>query len=59
MPCTAKGVLVFQKVLSSIELVVEVYRVFRKELYSGIPNVTMWRVLRKRLHLKAYKLAIV
>jgi hypothetical protein len=28
---------------------------FRKELYNGIPNVTMWRVLRKFLHLKAYK----
>ncbi|PNF35740.1 hypothetical protein B7P43_G15308, partial [Cryptotermes secundus] len=26
---------------------------------SGIPNVTMWRVFRKRLHLKAYKLSIV
>jgi hypothetical protein len=35
------------------------YRVFRKELYSGIPNDTMWRVLLKRVHLKAYKLSIV
>ena len=26
---------------------------------TGIPNVTVWRVLRKRLHLKAYKLSIV
>jgi hypothetical protein len=25
----------------------------------GIPHVTVWRVLRKRLHLKAYKLSIV
>jgi hypothetical protein len=25
------------------------YRVFQKELYNGIPNVTVWRVLRKRL----------
>jgi hypothetical protein len=33
--------------------------VFQKELYNGIPNVTVWRVLRKRLHLKAYKLSIV
>jgi hypothetical protein len=33
--------------------------VFQKELYSGIPNVTVWSVLRKRLHLKAYKLSIV
>jgi hypothetical protein len=32
---------------------------FQKELYSGVPNVTVWRVLRKRLHLKAYKLSIV
>jgi hypothetical protein len=23
-----------------------------KELYSGIANVTVWRVIRKRLHLK-------
>jgi hypothetical protein len=32
---------------------------FQKELYSDIPNVTVWRVLRKCLHLKAYKLYIV
>jgi hypothetical protein len=31
--------------------------VFRKELYNGIPNAALWRVLRKRLHLKAYKLS--
>jgi hypothetical protein len=31
---------------------------FQKELYSGVPNVPMWRVLRK-IHLKAYKLAMV
>jgi hypothetical protein len=29
--------------------------VFRKERYNDIPSVTVWRVLRKRLHLKAYK----
>jgi hypothetical protein len=34
------------------------YRAFQKELYNGIPNV-VWRVLRKRLHLKACKLSIV
>jgi hypothetical protein len=34
-------------------------RAFQKELYNGIPNVTVWRVLRKTLHLKAYKLSIV
>jgi hypothetical protein len=27
-------------------------RVFQKEFYNGIPNVTVWRVLRKPLHLK-------
>jgi hypothetical protein len=26
------------------------YSVFQKELYNCIPNVTLWRVLRKRLH---------
>jgi hypothetical protein len=30
-------------------------RVFKKELYSGITNRTVGRVLRKSLHLKAYK----
>jgi hypothetical protein len=34
------------------------YMVFQKELYNDIPNVTVWRVLRKVLHLKAYKLSI-
>jgi hypothetical protein len=24
------------------------YRVFQKEPYNGIPNVTVWRVLQKR-----------
>jgi hypothetical protein len=32
---------------------------FQKELYNGTPNVTVWRVLRKRLHVEAYKLSIV
>jgi hypothetical protein len=32
---------------------------FQKELYNGIPNVTVWQMLGKRLHLKAYKLPIV
>jgi hypothetical protein len=31
------------------------YRVFEKELYNGIPNVTVWRMLRRRLQLKEYK----
>jgi hypothetical protein len=31
---------------------------FKKELCCGIPNVTVWRVLRKRLHFNAYKLSI-
>jgi hypothetical protein len=33
--------------------------VSKKELYNGILNVAVWRVLRKRLYLKAYKLSIV
>jgi hypothetical protein len=32
---------------------------FKKELHNGIPNAAVWRVLRKRLHLKACKLSIV
>jgi hypothetical protein len=28
---------------------------FQKELCKGIPNVTVWGVLGKRLQLKAYK----
>jgi hypothetical protein len=28
------------------------YRVFQKELYFGIPNDTVWRVLRKMFTLK-------
>jgi hypothetical protein len=35
------------------------YKVFQTELYNGIPNVTVWRMLRKRLRSKAYKLSIV
>jgi hypothetical protein len=37
------------------------YRVFQKEIYYStcIPNVTVWRVLRKHLNLKAYKLSVV
>jgi hypothetical protein len=37
----------------------DLYRVLQKELYSCIQTVTVWRVLRKLLHLKAYKLSIV
>jgi hypothetical protein len=32
---------------------------FKKKRYNGIRNLTVWRVLRKRLHLKKCKLAIV
>jgi hypothetical protein len=35
-----------------------IYRMFLKELYSGNVNVTVWRVLRKLLYLKVYKLRI-
>jgi hypothetical protein len=31
----------------------------KKELYIDIPNVTVWRAFRKRLHLEVYKLSIV
>jgi hypothetical protein len=34
-------------------------KLFKKELYNGIPNITVWRLLRRRLYLKAYKLSIV
>jgi hypothetical protein len=37
----------------------EIYRMFEKELCNGIPNVTVWRMLRKRLYLRAYKVSIV
>jgi hypothetical protein len=30
----------------------------QKQLYNGTPNVAVWRVLRKRLHLKVYKLHV-
>jgi hypothetical protein len=32
---------------------------FKKSFAVVIPNVAVWRVLQKRLHLKAYKLSIV
>jgi hypothetical protein len=32
---------------------------FQKQLYNGIPNVTVSRALRRGLHLKAYRLYIV
>jgi hypothetical protein len=32
---------------------------FQKELYSGIPNVIVWRLLRNRLHLEVYILSFV
>jgi hypothetical protein len=31
----------------------ELHRVFQRDLYNVIPNFTVWRVFRKRLHLKA------
>jgi hypothetical protein len=33
--------------------------VFLEELYSGILHVALWRILRKRLHSKVYKLSNV
>jgi hypothetical protein len=35
------------------------YWMFQQELYNAIPNVAVWRVLRKHLRLKAYKLSTV
>jgi hypothetical protein len=32
---------------------------FKKERYNGIPEFIVWQVLRKRLHLRTYKLSIV
>jgi hypothetical protein len=40
-------------------MAVAIYREFHKELYNGNPNVTVERVLRKRLNLEAHKLSIV
>jgi hypothetical protein len=34
------------------------YSVIQKELYNDIPHVSVWRVLRKHLHLNAYKSSI-
>jgi hypothetical protein len=48
--------------LGSVTVWTEWFRIckmFQKELCNGIPNVPVWRVLRKHLHLKAYKLSIV
>jgi hypothetical protein len=33
----------------------KICKVLQKELYNDVPNVSVWRVLRKRLHVKAYK----
>jgi hypothetical protein len=35
------------------------YRVFQTELYNGIPNVTVWRVLRQYLYLKTNNQSII
>jgi hypothetical protein len=34
--------------LSMSFLILDIYRMFQKELYNGIEDVTVWRVLRKR-----------
>jgi hypothetical protein len=51
----------YTKQLSSVNKLHELklYRVFQKELYNDIPNVAVWPVLRKRLHLKVYKISVV
>jgi hypothetical protein len=38
---------------------VQLHRVFQRELNNGIANVTLWRVVGKRLYLMAYKLSNV
>jgi hypothetical protein len=35
------------------------YMMFQKEFFNGIPNATVWRLLRKRLNLKQYQLSAV
>jgi hypothetical protein len=35
-----------------------IFFMFQKELYNSIANITVWQVLRKRLHLEAHKLPI-
>jgi hypothetical protein len=41
------------RVVVWMQFIVIKYRVFkREELYNGISNVAVWRVLQKRLHLK-------
>jgi hypothetical protein len=35
------------------------YRLFKKERYNDITNVTVWTMLRKCLHLRVYELSIV
>jgi hypothetical protein len=34
------------------------YRIFQKKIYNDIPNVNVWRALRKGLQLKEYKLPL-
>jgi hypothetical protein len=38
---------------------ITLHKVFQKELYNGIRNVTVWQVLQKRLHSGVHKLSIV
>jgi hypothetical protein len=52
-----KGVTIDQPVSGSVST--ESTACLKNELYNGNPNATVRRVLRKPLHLKAYKLSIV
>jgi hypothetical protein len=36
----------------------QIYRVFKKYIYNGTANVTVWGVLQKHLHLKVCKLSV-
>jgi hypothetical protein len=47
------------KYVSICTYIQRLYKVLQREIYSGIPNATVWQVLRKRLYLKAYKPSIV
>jgi hypothetical protein len=45
----------YRAVTMQIGTQLRMYRLFQKEYYNGIPNVTVWRAVRKRLRLKTSK----
>jgi hypothetical protein len=50
---------VLENIYTSRHISYPTFKVFQKEIYNGITNIAVWRVLRNRLHLKLYKLPIV